>query len=270
MKEETRGTSELSDESGDETKAVLRRTPENKEDDLRTALREALMSNSPEKVLVIGTMKNKKSCPKPTGLEFKDERSLSTAKTLPSSMKVLIFLTSINHKSVWKMEGKVSEEVTVFSQVSGNQLRRMLNDLGYKEEPIPKPTDPVLTPSAISSVLICTKSTCKQFGVKRILWVIKANQNVFKDQDTEQATKTILDLISKLGGKANPKAVRDTIEKYRTDADTNVLLDAICPDQELEQLFKNLDCTLAKLKQRYRKVATERNEFELKLLRVSD
>ena len=116
------------DERSDEPKTAPRMTPENKEEDLRTALHQALMSDPPQKVLVIGTMKNKKSCPQPPGLEFMDEKSLSTSKTLPSAMSVLVFLTSINHKSWWKM-GDAPEGVTVFSQVSGNQLRRVLKGL---------------------------------------------------------------------------------------------------------------------------------------------
>jgi len=268
VKEETRGTSELSDESGDETKAVLRRTPENKEDDLRTALREALMSDPPRKVLIIGTMKNKKSCPSPEGVRFMDEKSLATAKTLPTSFEVLVFLTSINHKSTFKMQENIPEGVKVFSLVSGNQLRSVLKNLGYKS-PVLEAITPTQQFSVPPKTPALAQPKLQQFGEKRIRATVNANP-ICNDLAIEQAIEFILDCINRLGGKANPKVVRDVIETLRANADTTTLAKALDADQELEECFRLLDKAVGQIKRRFREIVTERNGFKRKLFRVSD
>src|SRR3990167_2070783 len=120
---------------------VIRRLPENKDEELRAALRQALGPDG-QGVLVVGTMHNKKSCPTPPGLKFMDDKEFSATKTPPSALGVLVLLTSSAHKVTDRAKTRLPDRVQVFSQISGNQLRRALKDLDYVPDPaMPAPAD---------------------------------------------------------------------------------------------------------------------------------
>ena len=232
---------------------VIRRLPENKDEELRAALRQALGPDG-QGVLVVGTMHNKKLCPTPPGLKFMDDKEFSATKTPPSAFGVLVLLTSSAHRVTDKTKIHLPDGVRVFSQISGNQLRRALKSLNYEPElaspvpppPVPPPPLPVPTPPKL-----------QQFGIKRVCAVIKETVDICRGLTLDQTTELVLNRIQELGGKANPTVVRDMIEKFRADADTGKLLKAIDADEALEQCFKELDNVVRRIKRRFRELITE-------------
>ena len=254
-------------ESADDiTESAPRKLPENKDAELRAALQAALASD--RGVLVAGTMCNKKDCPTPPGLRWLDEKELTAAKTLPTSSGLVIILTSTHHKTSMKLKANLPEGTQCFDQVSVNQVRRALKNLGYTPEPV--------TPAPVIMVEVspppepAPQPKRQHYGIKLVQVIADANADMLSSLEIEGAAQWIAQYIHQRNGKVNPKTVRSVLENQRSASATDAVLRSMGDDdQELGQLFKELDRVVNKLKQRLRAIVEERNQYRDELFAAS-